>query len=318
MSQRTVDVVAEGQPPIMLEEFERVDEIVKADPGWVRGDGPRGHHRPGPGPVRARSPPVTTAPRRGGPAHAAGAVLPAAPPGGPLLGAPGRRRRGLRRPDRAAGRQLDRRRAAAGAGRGGQLRRPGGTLGPPRTTLKPIEITQPEGPSFTVDGDVVTLGELALPGRLRRPRGPGAAPDLVHGWRPGRPIIYRASIAEMVVPYGDPSPVRFWQNYFDTGEYLLGQQANSLELGCDCLGEIHYFDAVLADERGDARDDRRTPSACTRRTSACSGSTPTCSPASPRCAAQRRLVISLLHHRRQLRLRLLLVPLPRRHDRAAR
>ncbi len=49
-----------------------------------------------------------------------------------------------------------------------------------------------------------------------------------------RPVIYRASIAEMVVPYADPSPVRYWQNYFDQGEYLFGRYTNSLELGCDC------------------------------------------------------------------------------------
>ena len=46
-----------------------------------------------------------------------------------------------------------------------------------------------------------------------------------------RPVVYRASVAEMVVPYADPGPVRFWQNYFDAGEYLLGQQVNSLALG---------------------------------------------------------------------------------------
>ena len=68
-----------------------------------------------------------------------------------------------------------------------------------------------------------------------------------------RPLIHRASIAEMVVPYADPSPVRFWQNYFDAGEYLLGQQTTSLQLGCDCLGEIYYFDAVLADGEGQPR-----------------------------------------------------------------
>ena len=47
--------------------------------------------------------------------------------------------------------------------------------------------------------------------------------------------------------------MRFWQNYFDAGEYLLGQQVNSLELGCDCVGHIHYFDAVLADSAGEPR-----------------------------------------------------------------
>jgi primary-amine oxidase len=56
-----------------------------------------------------------------------------------------------------------------------------------------------------------------------------------------------------VVPYGDPGPVRFWQNYFDAGEYSLGKEANSLELGCDCLGEIHYLDATLHDDDGHPR-----------------------------------------------------------------
>ncbi|HCB60300.1 MAG TPA: histamine oxidase, partial [Arthrobacter bacterium] len=71
-----------------------------------------------------------------------------------------------------------------------------------------------------------------------------------------RPIINRASIAEMVVPYGDPSPVRSWQNYFDTGEYLVGQYANSLELGCDCLGEITYLSPVISDAFGNPREIR--------------------------------------------------------------
>ncbi len=66
----------------------------------------------------------------------------------------------------------------------------------------------------------------------------------------GRPIVYRASVAEMVVPYADPAPVRFWQNYFDCGEYMFARYADSLQLGCDCLGEIHYLDAVIADDLG--------------------------------------------------------------------
>ena len=33
----------------------------------------------------------------------------------------------------------------------------------------------------------------------------------------------------------------------------MGQLANSLELGCDCLGHIHYFDAVLTDGSGNPR-----------------------------------------------------------------
>ncbi|MGL6338802.1 MAG: primary-amine oxidase, partial [Waterburya sp.] len=66
-----------------------------------------------------------------------------------------------------------------------------------------------------------------------------------------RPILYRASLAEMVVPYGDPRPQHFRKNAFDVGEHGVGMLANSLTLGCDCLGEIYYFDAVLTNSRGD-------------------------------------------------------------------
>jgi primary-amine oxidase len=47
--------------------------------------------------------------------------------------------------------------------------------------------------------------------------------------------------------------VRFWQNYFDCGEYMFARYADSLELGCDCLGDIHYLDAVIADDFGNPK-----------------------------------------------------------------
>ena len=45
------------------------------------------------------------------------------------------------------------------------------------------------------------------------------------GYRDGgevRSILYRASLAEMVVPYGDPEPALLWRNAFDAGEVGLG------------------------------------------------------------------------------------------------
>ncbi len=119
----------------------------------------------------------------------------------------------------------------------------------PVRDLKPIEITQPEGPSFTVEDDVVRWAGWEF--RV----GFDAREGLVLNQLSidGRSVVHRASIAEMVVPYADPSPVRFWQNYFDVGEYVFARYTNSLELGCDCLGEIHYLDATLADEDGDPR-----------------------------------------------------------------
>ncbi|MFF5992751.1 primary-amine oxidase [Prauserella flavalba] len=121
--------------------------------------------------------------------------------------------------------------------------------GPARTSLKPIEITQPHGPSFEVEGSRVRWENWDLRIGFNEREGLTLHQLSFHE----RPVLYRASVAEMVVPYADPSPVRFWQNYFDCGEYMFARYTNSLELGCDCLGEIRYFDATVADDLGEAR-----------------------------------------------------------------
>lgn len=89
-----------------------------------------------------------------------------------------------------------------------------------------------------------------------------------------RSVMHRGSLAEMVVPYGDPSEEHFWRSAFDVGEFGLGKLANSLQLGCDCLGEIVYLDASSRARTGSRRSSR-TRSASTRRTTGSSGSTPT-------------------------------------------
>lgn len=127
--------------------------------------------------------------------------------------------------------------------------------GPARDTQKPIVISQPEGPSFAVTGgNHVEWERWSLDVGFDMREGLVlyniCFDDQVKG---RRKILNRASIAEMVVNYGDPNPVRSWQNYFDTGEYMLGQNANSLELGCDCLGEITYLSPTVADNDGHPR-----------------------------------------------------------------
>jgi primary-amine oxidase len=114
-----------------------------------------------------------------------------------------------------------------------------------RTTLRPIEITQPEGPSFTLNGHALHWQDWSM--RIGFDAREGLTLHQISLGR--RPVIYRASIPEMVVPYGDPR-FRYWQAYFDAGEYLVGRWANSLELGCDCLGEIAYLDATVTEDTG--------------------------------------------------------------------
>ncbi|HET6954008.1 MAG TPA: primary-amine oxidase, partial [Acidimicrobiales bacterium] len=118
---------------------------------------------------------------------------------------------------------------------------------PPRPGVAPLVIAQPDGVGFTVDGHVVGWQGWSLHVSLDPLEGI-VLRDVAYG---GRSILRRASISEMVVPYGDPTPGHGWQNAFDVGEWGLGRLANSLNNGCDCLGEIRYLDAVLADEQGE-------------------------------------------------------------------
>ena len=117
--------------------------------------------------------------------------------------------------------------------------------------LKPLEISQPEGPSFTVDGYEVRWQKWRF--RVGFTSREGLVLHQVAYEDQGRirPILYRASLSEMQVPYGDPTQTHRKKNAFDVGEYGIGRMANSLKLGCDCVGTIHYFDAHMVNMAGE-------------------------------------------------------------------
>ncbi len=62
--------------------------------------------------------------------------------------------------------------------------------------------------------------------------------------------MHRASMVEIIVPYGDPRHPFQHKCAFDVMDYGLGFTANSLELGCDCLGHIKYFDGMVNNAKG--------------------------------------------------------------------
>jgi primary-amine oxidase len=121
---------------------------------------------------------------------------------------------------------------------------------PQRSGLLPLDIVQKEGPSFTLESNLLTWQHWSM--RVSMDPLQGLVLHTI-GYEDGgvvRPILHRASICEMVVPYGDPGPRHGWKNAFDVGEWGLGRMVNSLALGCDCLGEITYLDAVFCSEHG--------------------------------------------------------------------
>ena len=120
--------------------------------------------------------------------------------------------------------------------------------------VTPLEISQPEGVGFTLDGYRLSWQNWRL--RLGFNHREGLVLHQV-GWQDGggrlRPVAHRLSFAEMVVPYRDASPDHYRRTAFDIGEWGLGFMTTSLSLGCDCLGEITYLDAVVHDSRGEPR-----------------------------------------------------------------
>ncbi|TPG33519.1 primary-amine oxidase [Mycolicibacterium hodleri] len=120
-----------------------------------------------------------------------------------------------------------------------------------REPLKPLLITQPEGPSFTLDGNLLRWQNWSL--RIGFNYREGLTLHTVR-YRDGdreRSVAHRMSFAEMIVPYRDSSADHYRRTAFDIGEWGLGFMTTSLELGCDCLGEIRYLDAVVHDSKGE-------------------------------------------------------------------
>lgn len=117
---------------------------------------------------------------------------------------------------------------------------------PMRNDLQPYNVIQPKGPSFKVSGGLVEWQKW----RFRvmfNPREGLVLGDIRYD---GRMLFYRLSLSEMTVPYGDPRPPLHRKQAFDLGDYGAGLCANSLGLGCDCLGAIHYFDGTLVHPDG--------------------------------------------------------------------
>ncbi|KKK18139.1 hypothetical protein P175DRAFT_0441910 [Aspergillus ochraceoroseus IBT 24754] len=115
-----------------------------------------------------------------------------------------------------------------------------------RTDLKPYIVQQPEGPSFSLDGNQVSWQKWRFRVGFNNREG-----LVLHNLTyDNRNVLYRLSMSEMTVPYGDPRAPYHRKQAFDVGDVGFGLNANQLTLGCDCLGHIKYFDGYRSDSKG--------------------------------------------------------------------
>ncbi|GJJ14192.1 hypothetical protein Clacol_008454 [Clathrus columnatus] len=115
-----------------------------------------------------------------------------------------------------------------------------------REPLKPLQIVQPDGVSFKMNGQEIEWQNWKMHIAFNHREGIALSTITYNENGQLRPMIYRLSLVEMVVPYASPEHPHPRKFAFDVGEYGIGTQANDLTLGCDCLGKIHYL-AYLTD-----------------------------------------------------------------------
>jgi primary-amine oxidase len=119
-----------------------------------------------------------------------------------------------------------------------------------RPAPKPLKITQPEGASFEINGQEVRWQNWRF--RFAMHPREGLVLHTVSYEDAGRvrPILYRASLSEMVVPYGDVDQNWRWRGAFDVGEWGLGRLASSIEPRTDAPENATLIDAMFAGDDG--------------------------------------------------------------------
>ncbi|KAH0591411.1 hypothetical protein H2248_001488 [Termitomyces sp. 'cryptogamus'] len=119
-----------------------------------------------------------------------------------------------------------------------------------RDDIKPLHIVQPEGVSFKTNGQELEWQNWKMHISFTQREGIVLSTITYNDHGEIRPIIYRLSLAEMVVPYAAPEFPHTRKLAFDSGEYGMGAMANELSLGCDCLGQIHYLPGSYVSHNG--------------------------------------------------------------------
>ncbi|MEH2030946.1 MAG: primary-amine oxidase [Nostoc sp.] len=125
------------------------------------------------------------------------------------------------------------------------------SLGKLLSPLKALKILQPNGQSFQIKDSEISWQGWKFRYSMHPRNGLMLHQVAYNDGENIRPVLYRASLSEMVVPYGDPEPTWSFRNAFDVGEYNLGLLANTMELGKEIPENGLLLNAVFANEQGE-------------------------------------------------------------------
>jgi len=124
-----------------------------------------------------------------------------------------------------------------------------GSIGKQRE-VKPVVYSQPQGSNIITNGSLVRWQNWSF--RWRWDIRAGVIVSLVDYDDSSGPrsILYEGSLAEIFVPYQDPTEGWYYRNYMDEGEYGFGTTGSELVVGSDCPETAVYFSPVMANAAG--------------------------------------------------------------------
>ncbi|MDR7314559.1 primary-amine oxidase [Brevibacillus nitrificans] len=119
-----------------------------------------------------------------------------------------------------------------------------------KQSVKPLTITEPQGKSYTFDGNTIHWGNWDFHLRMDSRVGPVLSTMTFNDNGTKRKIMYEGSLGGMIVPYGDPDVGWYFKAYLDSGDYGMGVLTSPLEKGTDVPDNAQLLEATISDNDG--------------------------------------------------------------------
>jgi primary-amine oxidase len=117
--------------------------------------------------------------------------------------------------------------------------------------LRPLVVSQPNGPSFSIRGSEILWDRWRLHVGVHPRRGIEIYDVAIVEGNATRPVLYRAGLSELMTPYGDPEYVSWYPR--DAGDYgmsLYSATRASAIIGTDAPANATFVSAVFPDPKG--------------------------------------------------------------------
>jgi primary-amine oxidase len=125
--------------------------------------------------------------------------------------------------------------------------------GPAVAGTKPIVVSQPEGPGFTITDGEVSWQNWHFRFRVDPRSGPVVNVASLDYQGKRRSVLYEGSLSEMYVPYMDPEETWNSHVFLDSGEYFMNTGLGipkPLQKGTDCPDYATYFSGTFFHDNG--------------------------------------------------------------------